>query len=63
MPNEKLPKIDKVWSERQFGIVCDQCGSTMWFVTNTIRRDNRIIRYRECRVCRYRVSTVEKADS
>lgn len=63
MANENLPKITKEWAENKFGIACDCCGGTLWYVTHTKRRTNEIVRIRVCRNCKYVVHTVEKANS
>lgn len=43
------------------GIECPKCGCRHLFVTNTIRLLRKIRRYRQCRNCGRRFSTIEKA--
>ena len=41
------------------GLVCRRCGCRHFHVRNTIRGDNRIIRWRICRYCGTAKKTVE----
>jgi len=45
------------------GIRCQQCNCADWRVETTRRHDGIIVRYRVCRHCQARVTTVESPAS
>ncbi len=42
------------------GLECPRCGCKHFWVLNVKRKPRRIIRYRECRHCGRKMTTVEK---
>ncbi len=65
-------KLVKSFAERQAGaagaaftggIACPQCGGNMTMVTNTIRLNGQVRRYRQCASpkCRHKFVTKERA--